>query len=230
MAIQYTLSELRSKLDYLADIENDDHITTAKKDAWINDGIGWFWDQLIMAYPMYSNTKVQFTTTANQSDYALSSSGIIANNNFYKLNGLFVRQNGFLRPVPRLSPTDLLIYKPASQATTIELWYTPHFTKLVNVGDQFDSVNGWDEVVLNHAAVQVKKSKEEGWQKYARDRDEAMERVRKVLQRDRWQGSRVVDTRNIKRFQMFYPNLSSVSGYLLNGSNIELYSNSGFVY
>lgn len=56
----------------------------------------------------------------------------------------FLLQAGFVRLIP--TPT---------VADTIRLWYLPHATKLVNPGDVYDGVNGYEDLVIEYALRQA---------------------------------------------------------------------------
>jgi hypothetical protein len=47
-----------------------------------------------------------------------------------------------------------LVFKPkAPQIATVNLWYVPAITKLVNDSDTLDGVNGWEEFLILDAAI-----------------------------------------------------------------------------
>jgi hypothetical protein len=57
---------------------------------------------------------------------------------------------------PQSSTNDQLWLKPrAPGGYTIQVWYVPRFTPLVNPSDTWDGFNGWDEYVVIDAALKA---------------------------------------------------------------------------
>lgn len=52
---------------------------------------------------------------------------------------------------------ELVLIRPSAQSLGFyKVWYTPRFTPLVNDGDAYDAINGWESIAITEAAIQIK--------------------------------------------------------------------------
>ena len=63
----------------------------------------------------------------------------------------------------RLRATQLEIVPKPTTATVMRMQYIPAFTDLVNDGDTFDGVNGWEKLVALKAAMELRAIEESGY-------------------------------------------------------------------
>ena len=155
-------------------------ITTANWYTFVNGSCQELHDKLIEAYGADYRVTLSssITTTASASTYALP-------DGFYKLLGVdlqvstaagnngwvnvpkfnFEDRNRYAMSVPSVGATTLLRYRlsgdnlwltPQPPANLVlKVWYAPRFTPMTADGDTFDGVSGWEEYVINSAAMKA---------------------------------------------------------------------------
>ena len=181
-----TLLELKNQTRQRADMENSTFVKDAELVTYINASIAELHDMLIQSYGNEYRVKdVQFTTSGNQSTYALST--VITANDFYKLNGFDAQLNGAiwstLYPFNfnernkhqttgaysylgvssiryRIVGTNIQFSPVPDDNVNMRLWYTPVATKLSLDADTLDDLNQFAEYVIVDAAIKCLQKEE----------------------------------------------------------------------
>ena len=183
MALARTLLQMRTSARQRAAMENSQFVTDPEVDEYLNYGLEQLYDKLIAARGQNYYRSIQtVTTVANQSLYALAS-------DFYQLisgdwqvstgggNPLMIslrpyneaERNRYRwypgwyynRPVYyQLQGNNISFIPMPAGVNTVFLNYVPAFIRLVNNGDTFDGVSGWEEWAIWSAVVDML-SKEE---------------------------------------------------------------------
>ena len=176
-----TLSELRTEIRQLVNIENSQHIKDPELTTYINAGIAELYDLLVKKYGAdYFMENASFSLVKDQDTYDLPT-------NFFKLKGVDLsldssrvvaleqftfaernvnkNYNGILNPniktKYRLSGNKIIFSPVPKEVKEIKLWYVPHSVKLVNGTDTFNGYNGWEDYVIIYAAIRCKIKREE---------------------------------------------------------------------
>lgn len=178
-----TLAILRASAADRADMPTPSTTTfipTATWTKYINASIQALYDKLIEAYgeDYFLSESSDITTDGTNTQYTLSSYA----STFYKLLGVDMQVNagageagwatlqrfnmsdrnkwgemrwGLQLPRYRLAGSKIWFapLPPANQV--FRIWYAPTFTALVNDGDTFDGINGWEEWVVNDVAMKA---------------------------------------------------------------------------
>lgn len=226
MAREVTLAQLKTRLDTICDIENDTHVTPAQKLDAINAGYAKFWDFLIAnGPPDYKVKSVTFSSVAGTTSYALSS--VVSAGDFYKIKQLEVDQGGNqYRPLQQLDEWYIQSYRPPQSAVSLRLWYIPACPVLANDADKVDGVNGWEELILCYAAMDIKTRKDEEIPRWLTQKAKELEdRIRQCARRDA-QPERII--RRAKWRDPYNLYRHDVDAYRLRGDNIELYYHEGY--
>lgn len=223
MARITTLGSLITRIDELADITNNTSVSRSTKVNAINSALSWLWDKLVeSAPPHYYLKKVALTTTPGQLEYDLDT--IFPDGDFYKLSAVYVNeQNGVLRPLQPIQDTEVMPYRAPQAAVPLQLQYIPCAPVLVDDEDELDTINGWDELILMRAIMDIKAKREEDNGPYFRKAKELEERIYKMAYRDSGAPQRVTRRRNAPR-DIFWWTADNVNGYMLKAGNLELYS------
>jgi hypothetical protein len=158
------------RADALGYLSLSDATDKAYIDAILNSALARLHDTLTQAFEDYQLTiSGAIVVSSPASTFTLSSASIT---NLLKLRSLErLLSSGRYEDVPSISVTErnraqklgyFLVGStvhlfPASQApNSYRLWYTPTFTALVNDGDTYEAINGWEELAVVDAARQVK--------------------------------------------------------------------------
>lgn len=173
MSVTVTLSTLRARTRFLGDFENSRVISDVRLDEVLNANLRKVWDLLLRHRPDPYITEQSGppATVANVATVALAA-------NFYRLREVEVLDGGDyykLRPVnvgeawrfstASAAPRGLryrpqganLVLVPTPPAVyTLRIYYFPAFTALVNPGDTFDGVNGYEDLVIARSIVDLK--------------------------------------------------------------------------
>jgi hypothetical protein len=221
----FTLAELETRLRSLTDTVNDTHLSQAEMWDFINGGIARTIDKLVESgNGEHLTKKVTFSTVANQSDYVVTT--VIPAGDFYRLIGVQVRASNSWLPVRRLVRESSQLLRAPQGVSTVRLTYLPYASKLTTGTDTFDGINGFEDMVLMCAAIDVKRKKEEDTAPFERQLASAEARVTRMAKRDDNEPNRIVERRTGRaRWSRFFTGqLSSfVTTYDLIGANLELY-------
>lgn len=154
MARTVTLGELVTALEQRADIENDQHFSHAEKVGLINEGLTDLYDELVTAAPPdYYLKDYAWTTIDSQASYTLPA-------DFFKIRRVqVVEQAQRKRSLLQMQPDERIIMVAPLGGCQMALEYIPACAKLVDDADEFDGVNGWQELVVLWATDKVYRKK-----------------------------------------------------------------------
>lgn len=183
MARAVSLSLLRTRALQRANLESAvgfiDPTAGGELDDLINEGIAELWNLVRSAYGQdYYLKSATFSTSATTDTYALGT--IIPAGDFVALRGIditfgnnivltakpfmFSQRNrykwlpGWVYSQPifyRLEGDNLVLMPTPAGVFNVKIWYVPAPTKLVNSGDTFDGIAGFEEYAVLHAAIKM---------------------------------------------------------------------------
>ena len=180
MPATVTLSELRQRARDLADMQTSNQaqafVTDAELDRTLNRALKQLYQKLIISRgDEYYAKSTTFPAVANQATYAVPTD-FMALLTLAVTDGtrvIFTPKFNFkqwheLKYLENLSSNDLSFYRyrlvgpnieirpaPKLATHTFTLYYLPAFTPLVNAGDTFDGVNGWEDWACYTAAIDM---------------------------------------------------------------------------
>ena len=178
-----TINVLETRVRQRADVENDTHVAQSEIFTALNDAYCTLRDILIEADRFYGISRT-FSTTANQLQYVLNSAGVLASDNFYKMLGLYVIESGSSgtaekRPLRLISDCDLQSYRAVDAAHSMEIQYVPLHTD-ATTGQTFDGINGFEELMVILAAIDIKEKRGENPRFLIEKRDNQIRRITKA--------------------------------------------------
>lgn len=221
MALSVTLAQLRTRVRQRADIENDTHVSDTELNTYINDAITHLWDMLVMAAePDYYRQTVTLTLVPGQLAYALSS--VFPAGNFYKIRQVYVQDGDRLRPIDPLQGMSVQPTVAPRAAEVLTIHYIPCATRLSLDADTFDGINGWEELVVVMAAIDVKTKREEDASLLSAKKTAMESRIASMAYRDAGSPQKV-NKRRYRRRDPFYGMSTLVSSYRLTAGYIEVY-------
>lgn len=224
MARSVTAASMMTQLEEMVGAENDTHLSAAEKWRILSRAIAATWDKILsLGLGNEFIKKVTFNTTAGTSEYALAT--IVSAGDFYKVSELYVDEgNGQLRPVSKVSPAEIQLYRAPNQTVPMVLYYHRCAPVWDGSGDEdFDGINGWEEHALLKAAITIKQKKEDDTGPFRAALRECELRMDSVGNRTGAEPPRVVRRRMTAQRDWYYPYRNNVSGWLLRGANLELY-------
>lgn len=203
---------------------SDNHCTDAEINDLLNEGITEHWDLLVTSAPpdYYSNT-TSFATTSGTSEYALATYAA----DFYKLRAVQVLEGtDEYRPIGAVQDADIQRFRPPNGTKTVRVRYIPAATTLANDNSTFDGVNGWEELAVLFAAIDILNKRGQDPSALMAKRDRLVARIQMVEGRDGGEPPRIKRAahRNDDRFRIYQ---NTVDGYILRGANLELYRYAG---
>lgn len=177
-----TLGVLKQKSRQRADMENSQFISDSELVGLINDSITELYDILITTFEDYYLKDEIISVVHGQDEYALP-------DDFYKLAGVdlritdsefltlkpfqFTERNTYNNSVIYASSQDanvrsryrligdVIKFIPAPSAgKDIKLWYHPSFVDLVDDADEFNGINGYEELVILDVAMKMLQKEE----------------------------------------------------------------------
>lgn len=180
MTATATLSEMRTRARDLADMQTSNQaqafVTDAELDRYLNRHLKQLYQKLIITRgDDYYATSSTFATVAGQATYALPAT-FMALLNVSVTDGTRVimvprfnlKEWANLRYLQNLTSNDMGLFRyrlmasnievrpaPVTAAYTFTLHYLPAFQPLVNAGDTFDGVNGWEDWACYGAAIDM---------------------------------------------------------------------------
>lgn len=236
MSRSWTLAQLRGRLEKMTDTENDTHLSTTEKNDYISAAAAETWDKIVQACPDQYVTTQTFSTVAGQLEYALSS--IVSAGDFYRVHSLYVNEgNGQYRPIDRINPAEVQSFRPPQTVVAMQLRYIPCAATFKTTGPSptyddtltFDGINGWEEHVLNTAALAIKAKREEDRGPFFQRKKELEARIASMGHAD-WSGpSRVVRRRNRLNRDPFYVYQNNVNAWVYRNGKLELMYLHGYV-
>lgn len=203
MPASVALSTMMTRVRELADMQTSNEaqafVTDVELKRAINRNLKQLYQKLIVARgDDYYATRTTFALVANQAEYALSL--FVAD--FMSLLGVDITDGTRVVPVPKfvlkewadlkylenLNTNDLGMFRyrlnkigleirpmPRTSNYSLNLHYIPAFTELVNAGDTFDGVNGWEDWACYGAAIDLL-NKEESFEQAS-----ALQSVRQTI-------------------------------------------------
>lgn len=219
MARTVLVSEMITRLDSLLDIQNDTHITQAEKITALSSGYAKFYDFLIEAD--FSDFLVKSATVSTVSGtlaYALTT--IAAD--FYKLRYVYVLEDGSrYRPLRPVHEYYIQNYTSPNTVKTVRVDYIPCAPTLTLVGDQVDGINGWEDLIICYAALDICSKRDQEPAHVVRKQREIEERIRRMAKRDVGFPDKVIQ--RSKGHSPFESYQNTIEGYRVRGLNLELY-------
>ncbi len=229
MALTQTLAQLRTRVRQRADIESDDHVSDSELTGLINDAIRSVHDILVNEGPEdYYATTVNITPTPISTGiYPLTT--LVTAGNFYKIRNLYIQDNSTQwRMLQPMQECDRQLYREASGSLPLKIEYIPLPTALSADGDTFDGINGWEELVVVLAAIDVKVKREESPGILVQKKNQMEERIRRMASRDLGHPRRI--SRNkLAQARCIWPGTGPADAYRIRGANIEFYQFVGLV-
>lgn len=220
MARVVTLLQLRTWARQLANVENDSNIDDAELTSLANRHLTEVYDALVDAGPPeYYASTTAVTTVPGTTLYALP-------DDFRTLLELYAQEsNTQLRLVHPMGNGQMGRYRAPTAAWTLTLEYIPAPPTLVNDGDTFDGVSGWEELIVALMArdVMVKREADPGVVINTIDRMNARVTSR-AKSRDRGHPKYATDQdEQFAAWPWSSSTNSRINAYRLRAGNIELY-------
>lgn len=173
MGVSVTLAELRLRSRQRSNMVGSTFVGDTELDSLINGHLQSLYDKLVTAYgDDYFCQSVDFSTVAGTDSYDLVALGA---SKFLKIRGVdFVAASDYVRQIKKFNFEDRnkwvgssawsrtnwkelryrligqnLVFRPTPNGIyTVRLWYVPAFTKLVDVTNLFDGINGWEQIAI----------------------------------------------------------------------------------
>lgn len=219
MARLVTRAILRARTRQRADVENDPHVSDPEVNDLVQEAVPRVWDILVGAAPPdYYSKEAAVTGVAGQIVYPLSD--IAAD--FYKLRRVWIDGGNGKRREVTIARDDVRdMMQPPAGGEAVIVRYIPCAPLFDDDDSTFDGINGWEELIVLEAAIDivVKQERDPSALMAKRARDE--ERIRSMATRD--VGSPQTIRRTAKGMRSWAVSTPSIDGYQLVGSNLELY-------
>jgi hypothetical protein len=212
-----TLSALRTRVRFKANMENSQFCTDAEINQYINDAYQGLYDILVGKFEDYYVTgPVTITLASGESTYTLPSGfykllGVdrsLGGDNYYPLtpfnfrnrNAVAVNNRRF-GVVPYLQYRivgDTLRFVPEDQAVgEFRIWYVPKATLMTADSDTIEGVNGWEEMVVIDAAIKCLIKEESDTNQLSLEREILRKRIDELaLNRDAGEVQTIQDVSN----------------------------------
>lgn len=226
MAKSVTLSYVKTAAQRRADMLNSAFIETQELTDMVNSSYAELYDLLTTLYgnDYYATTSILNFVNGQQS-YTLPS-------DFYKLLGvdlkidatrkaalkpfMFPERNryqnsllpsiyGFLQFRYRLNGNNIIFTPVPDSAREVTLWYIPVVSTLVNEGDTFDGVNGYEEYIIIDVARKLRIKEESDVSELMADKAAMITRINDSAQnRDAGMPERVMDVQTLDFAKPFF--------------------------
>lgn len=212
---------MRDRIRQRADVVSTNHVTDEEINDLINEASTENWDLLVScAPPDYYSSSTDVPVVAGTSVYSLPS-------DFYRLRGVQVLEGtDEYRPLGPVQDADIQRFRAPNTTATVRLRYIPSAPLLTDDAHTFDGVNGWEELIVLNAAIDILNKRGQDPSALMAKRDRLVERIRLNINRDAGEAPRVrrSSRRYDDRFRIYN---NTVDGYILRAGNIELYRYSG---
>lgn len=229
MALTQTLAQLRTRVRQRADIENDNHVSDSELNGLINDAIRYVVDILVNEGPddYYAKSANVTPTTISTGIYPIST--LCADADFYKVRAIYSQDgSGVYRMLAPLQEADRRLYAVANGQLDLKIEYIPLPATLSSDGDTFDGINGWEELVVIMAAIDVKTKREESPGILTQKRNMWEDRIKRMSVRDLGHPRRIMRNK-LAQNQFGWIGTSIVDAYRVRGANIEFYRYQGII-
>lgn len=222
MSRNASLGDLRTWARQLSDTENDPNITDAELTALANRHLPEVYDRLVDASPAdYYAATVPMSTVVGVIETPLDVS-------FRNLLGVYVRESADdrrpLLPMPLGARGN---YKAPSAVWTLDVEIVPVPDPLVNPGDTFDGVSGFEELIANLMARDVMVKRESDPSIVMNNIAMLQARiVSRARGRDKGSPKRIVDTDDFTNSPWpwgCWTGSSRLACYRLRAGNLELF-------
>ena len=233
----WTLPELDERLRSLLNIQNDRHVDRDERYAFLVSAVQEAWDLIVKSGLAEQYVKkVSFNTVANQMEYEIEpedGTGLIDDGDFYKVSAIYVDEgNGHLRSIERINPAEILYHQAPQAVVPMWLYYIPAAPTFKDENEDwdeeetFDGINGWEELVLQTAALNICQKKGDDYNQYYRRKKDLEQRIATMGNTD-WSGPTRVVRRARRRVadRLFFPFSSNVTAWGIRGGKLELYGN-----
>lgn len=218
MARLVTREQLCTRVLQRADVENDPHVAGDELIDLVNEAIPRVWDILVScAPPDYYSATASFSTVAGQLAYALADVAP----DFYKMRGLWRMESGAPVSLRDVNASERGAYGPPLGATALTMRYIPCAPKLEADEDTIDGVNGWEELIVLEAAIDILNKQERDPRILMNKRDREEQRIRAMAYRDAGSPARIQRVRG-RRYGFYESFGEHVTGYALVGQTIEV--------
>ena len=225
MARTVTFAELKDRSRRRGDFVNNNFISDAELEQYINDSIAELYDLLVSRFGNdYYFSEDTITLVSGQIEYDLPS-------DFYKMVGvdlqlsasgerltmkpfMFVERNRDQEFDPyrryRIVGNTFRLMESSTNVTSggiITLYYIPAPTILTDDADTFDGISGWEEYVIIDAAIKMRVKEETDTKDLELAKQRMIQRINDSADnRDVGQSERVTDVRTIDYFEdsLFY--------------------------
>lgn len=149
MARFVTRAALRARVRQRADVENDPHVPDTEINDLLNEKITRVWDLLVMAAPPdYYTSSIQYTTNAGQEEYDLPP-------DFYKVRRVWEVLGTRVKPLDYADDSQRHLYEVPTGGQTVRLRFIHCAPVLGDDAESFDGVNGWEELIVLDAAIDI---------------------------------------------------------------------------
>lgn len=236
MARSVLASEMATRVRYITDTENDSHISATELYKQLTAAVADTWDK-ILGHGLGGEfvKTVYFNTVAEQVEYAIATmtngtttagTGSTGISDFYKVKTLYVSDgSGLYRPIHRTNPNEEYALKGPSTAASMKLCYVPCAPVFTTGNESFDGINGWEEHVINLAAIRVKSKKEDDTGPYRSIVRELEDRMATHANRNDDEPPRIIRRRRAQAWaNRIAPYAGGVYAWDLRGANLELYA------
>jgi len=213
----FTLTTLRNRVRERVDMVGSSFITdtSTSLDAWINEANQKLHGMLVDAYgEEYASSESDFTTVANQSDYAIATG-------FFKLYGVDLNYNGDWRTLLPYTRAERNTYRnsrtmgwslpkyalvgnyvrlyPTPQAgLSGKILFAPGPATLASGTDTVEYPNGWDRFIVVDAAIQALAKEESSASALIAEREAIRQEIEKAKElRDLAAPRQVTDMDNV---------------------------------
>jgi hypothetical protein len=219
MASTITLANLRTAVRRRADIENSTHVVDAELTDMINSSCQEVYDRLIAARGarFYEGSSVSQTVNSGAATISLPS-------DFYQLSRVVAVIDGREFLLKRFMDNDVDGSRVPQSSFSIKAYYIPTFTKLSADSDTFDGINGWEECVIEDAAVKCKEKMREDPSIHLARLNQQWKRIDGIKHdRDSKGAARVADVAAGNRpwWSFAVDNLPDLPSYQLRRTDIE---------
>lgn len=234
MARAYTPAELLARLRQITDTENDTHISDTEGYAILSSALASWRDFMItkgLGEHFVKNTT--FNTVDGQLEYDLTSGSIVTDQDFYKIRQLYTDEgSGQFRPIQRISDAEVQAFRPVRGVVPMKLYYVPHAPKITGAStpSTIEFFDGWEEYVLQLAAITVKVKKQESAEPHRQAARDLERRLATAADTGFDEPPRVVRRRQSRYRDPFLIYRNNVNAYNIRGSKLELYYHYGYQY
>lgn len=214
-----SLGQLRLMSQQRADRVNSNFVTLPEWNSYINQSYFELYDLLIDTYEDYYVTGPTTLTTTGSNLIALPT-------NFYKLMGVdgspgssnafvtlkkfnFIARNryiypqlpntllGIFNPQYRLVGSNLMLIPTPQSGQTLQIWYIPKLTQLLQDTDILTGISGWSEYVICDAAIKALQKEESDVSVLMAQKMALIKRIEEsAMNRDAGQPDTISDTRS----------------------------------